>query len=95
MIRGGLAVRKNGMPIPKRDKTMLINCVACQEGSKLADIDCYFPVVDALESELEGIEGQIFARRSARARIEPLYGPKDRIMLGASGEPDGCDECRQ
>jgi magnesium transporter len=212
MMRTGLALRKNGTTIPKRDTTMLINCVAYQEGNKLADIDVeeisnylgrqgcfvwvalrdatdaeltkmqrefglhdlavedarhghqrpkveeygdtlfvvmhtieanalkelqvgevdafvgrnfvlsvrnrseqsllgvrdraehephllrhgsgfvlyavmdavvdhYFPVIDALESELEGIEGQIFARGSARTNIEQLYGLKQRIMV--------------
>ncbi len=45
-----------------------------------AVVDRYFPIIDALESELEGIETQIFVRGSARANIEQLYGLKQRIM---------------
>lgn len=46
-----------------------------------AVVDRYFPIIDALESELEGIEAQIFVRGSARANIEQLYGLKQRIMI--------------
>ena len=45
-----------------------------------AVVDRYFPVIDALETELENIEGQIFVRGSARANIEQLYALKQRIM---------------
>jgi magnesium transporter len=45
-----------------------------------AVVDRYFPIIDALESELESIEGQIFVRGSARANIEHLYQLKGRIM---------------
>ena len=45
-----------------------------------AVVDRYFPIIDALESELESIEAQIFVRGSARANIEQLYGLKQRIM---------------
>ena len=45
-----------------------------------AVVDRYFPIIDDLESELEGIETQIFVRGSARANIEQLYGLKQRIM---------------
>jgi magnesium transporter len=45
-----------------------------------AVVDRYFPIIDALESELESIEGQIFVRGSARANIEHLYELKRRIM---------------
>lgn len=43
-----------------------------------AVVDRYFPVVDALETELEGIESQIFDRGAARWNIERLYGLKRR-----------------
>jgi magnesium transporter len=45
-----------------------------------AVVDRYFPIIDALESELESIEAQIFVRGSARSNIEQLYGLKQRIM---------------
>ena len=43
-------------------------------------VDRYFPVVDALESDLEKIEEQIFVRNSARSNIEALYGLKQELM---------------
>ena len=46
-----------------------------------AVVDRYFPIIDALEVELEGIEQQIFVRGAARANIEQLYGLKRRIMV--------------
>jgi len=46
-----------------------------------AVVDRYFPIIDALESELEGIEEQIFVRGSARLNIEQLYDLKRRIMI--------------
>ena len=46
----------------------------------LADaiVDRYFPVVDALESELEDIERSMFANQAARANIEQLYALKHK-----------------
>jgi len=46
-----------------------------------AVVDRYFPIIDALESELEGIEEQIFVRGAARMNIQQLYGLKQRIMI--------------
>jgi magnesium transporter len=46
-----------------------------------AVVDRYFPVVDALESELETIEEQIFAKGSERANIERLYQLKRKVRL--------------
>ncbi|HUG26446.1 magnesium/cobalt transporter CorA [Piscinibacter sp.] len=46
-----------------------------------AVVDRYFPIIDALEVELETIEEQIFVRGSARANIERLYDLKRRIMM--------------
>lgn len=46
-----------------------------------AVVDRYFPVVDALESELELIEEQIFAKGTARSNIERLYELKRKVML--------------
>jgi magnesium transporter len=44
-----------------------------------AVVDRYFPIVDALESELETIEGHIFERGAARANIERLYELKHQV----------------
>jgi magnesium transporter len=46
-----------------------------------AVVDRYFPIIDALESELEGIESLIFVPGSARENIEHLYDLKRRIMV--------------
>ena len=46
-----------------------------------AVVDRYFPVVDTLESELEAIEEQIFAKGSAQANIERLYALKRKVMV--------------
>ncbi len=43
-------------------------------------VDRYFPVLDALESELEGIEEQIFVKNSARSNIEALYALKQKLI---------------
>jgi magnesium transporter len=43
-----------------------------------AVVDRYFPLLDALETDLEAIEAQIFQRGSARSNIERLYGLKRR-----------------
>ncbi len=45
-----------------------------------AVVDRYFPIVDALESELETIEEQIFVRNAARSNIEALYSLKQKLM---------------
>jgi magnesium transporter len=44
-------------------------------------VDRYFPVVDALECELETIEEQIFMRNTARSNIEALYSLKQKMMV--------------
>lgn len=43
-----------------------------------AVVDRYFPLLDQLETELEGIEAQIFERGAARWNIERLYALKRR-----------------
>ncbi len=43
-------------------------------------VDRYFPVLEALEQELEAIEEQIFARNAARLNIEALYDLKRKLM---------------
>jgi magnesium transporter len=44
-----------------------------------AVVDRYFPVIDALETDLESIEEQIFEPGTSRANIERLYELKRRI----------------
>jgi magnesium transporter len=44
-----------------------------------AVVDRYFPVIDAMESELETIEDQIFETGSAKQNIERLYALKRRV----------------
>jgi magnesium transporter len=45
-------------------------------------VDRYFPILDGLEDELDGIEQRIFAPEGApRANIESLYALKQRLMV--------------
>ena len=46
-----------------------------------AVVDHYFPVIDALEDELEEVEKRIFAGTPARANIEALYAIKQKLMV--------------
>ena len=46
-----------------------------------AIVDRYFPVYDAIESELEAIEERIFANTSPRANIEALYYVKQKVTI--------------
>lgn len=53
-----------------------------------AVVDRYFPVVEALENELETIEGKIFDQGTQRSNIERLYELKrDVVMLKHIVEP--------
>jgi magnesium transporter len=45
-----------------------------------AVVDRYFPVIDALESELEQVEERIFTGSSSRSNIEALYALKQKLM---------------
>ncbi len=45
-----------------------------------AVVDRYFPVLDALEAELEQIETRIFSGENNRAIIESLYSLKQKLM---------------
>ncbi len=45
-----------------------------------AVVDRYFPVLDALETELEEIEERIFSGRASRTNIEALYYVKQKLM---------------
>lgn len=45
-----------------------------------AVVDRYFPVLDAIETELEALEEQIFTGKSPRENIEALYYVKQKLM---------------
>jgi magnesium transporter len=46
-----------------------------------AVVDRYFPAIDALEEELERVEGQIFSGAPARASVESLYALKQELTV--------------
>jgi magnesium transporter len=46
-----------------------------------AVVDRYFPVIDAMENELETIEEEIFAPGTARDNIQRLYALKRRVGI--------------
>jgi magnesium transporter len=46
-----------------------------------AVVDRYFPVIDALEEELEQVEQRIFGGAPARATVEQLYGLKQKLNV--------------
>lgn len=46
-----------------------------------AVVDRYFPIIDALEVELETIEHEIFTQRAAKKSIQRLYELKQRAMV--------------
>lgn len=46
-----------------------------------AVVDRYFPVIEALETELDEIEHHIFNRGAARANLERLYGLKQKTTV--------------
>jgi len=45
-----------------------------------AVVDRYFPVLDAIETELEQVEEKIFAKQTERQSIEALYSTKQKLM---------------
>jgi len=45
-----------------------------------AIVDRYFPVLDALTVEFEGIEERLFAGHATRGNIEALYGLKQKLL---------------
>lgn len=45
-----------------------------------AVVDRYFPILDAIETELEQVEERIFAKQTERQSIEALYGIKQKLM---------------
>jgi magnesium transporter len=46
-----------------------------------AVVDRYFPIIDAIEAELEATEQQIFARANAREMTQKLYALKERVVI--------------
>ena len=46
-----------------------------------AVVDRYFPIIDALEAELETIEHEIFTKGAAKRTIKHLYELKQRAMV--------------
>ena len=46
-----------------------------------AVVDRYFPVLDSIESAIEGIEELIFADQPVREHIEALYSAKRKLMI--------------
>jgi magnesium transporter len=46
-----------------------------------AVVDRYFPLIDELETELEGIEEQIFERGAGRENIQHLYALKRKVTV--------------
>ncbi len=46
-----------------------------------AVVDRYFPIIDALEVEIEGIEQRIFTKGAALESIRSLYQLKQRVMV--------------
>jgi len=45
-----------------------------------AVVDRYFPVLDAIETELEALEAEIFTNKSPREAIEKLYYVKQKLV---------------
>jgi magnesium transporter len=46
-----------------------------------AVVDRYFPVIDALETDLEHLEERMFAGGSVRANIEEMYALRQKLMV--------------
>jgi len=46
-----------------------------------AVVDRYFPVLDAIEDELEAVEARIFDKSPGRENIEALYAIKQKLMV--------------
>ena len=44
-------------------------------------VDRYFPILDAVEDELEAVEARIFDGSPGRANIEALYAIKQKLMV--------------
>jgi magnesium transporter len=46
-----------------------------------AVVDRYFPILDSLETQLEGVEEHIFAKQPTRTNLEDLYELKKKLMI--------------
>jgi magnesium transporter len=46
-----------------------------------AVVDRYFPILDSLETQLEGVEERIFAKQPTRTNLEDLYELKRKLMI--------------
>jgi magnesium transporter len=46
-----------------------------------AVVDRYFPILDAVETELENVEDRIFANQTTRVNVEDLYDLKRNLMI--------------
>ena len=46
-----------------------------------AVVDRYFPILDAVETELENVEERIFANQTTRVNVEDLYDLKRKLMI--------------
>jgi magnesium transporter len=46
-----------------------------------AVVDRYFPILDAVETELENVEDRIFANQTTRVNVEDLYDLKRKLMI--------------
>jgi magnesium transporter len=46
-----------------------------------AVVDRYFPILDAVETELETVEERIFANQTTRVNVEDLYDLKRKLMI--------------
>jgi magnesium transporter len=46
-----------------------------------AVVDRYFPILDAVETELENVEERIFASQTMRVNVEDLYDLKRKLMI--------------
>ena len=46
-----------------------------------AVVDRYFPILDSLETQLEGVEERIFAKQPTRTNLEDLYELKKKLMI--------------
>jgi magnesium transporter len=46
-----------------------------------AVVDRYFPILDSLETQLEGVEEHIFAKQPTRTNLEDLYELKKKLMV--------------
>ena len=78
----GYELHYKGKPVSKLHKIYILPEMQGKSiGRALMDavVDRYFPVIDALETELEAIEERIFTRGAARTNIQQLYALKRQV----------------